>query len=121
MKNRLLQLKALIPDAPVGKKASLLILLIFFILPFQTPILHKTCKKLSTSIIPQSLHLPDHFPSKIAFFPSEFLLLTLLFIVAPKRWRAFFWSGPSKYLTLLFVTAFISLTLSYTSHYPLMY
>jgi hypothetical protein len=117
----LAQLKTFIPNSSLGKKVSFLIVCIFLILPFQTPILHKTFKKLSLSIIPSALSLPDYFPAKIAFFPSEFLLLALFCVVIRKRWIAFFWIGPSKYLTLLFSTALISLTLSSTSTYLLLY
>jgi len=117
----LAQLKTCIPNSSLGKKVSFLIFCIFLILPFQTPILHKAFKKLSLSSIPSTLSLPDYFPAKIAFFPSEFLLLALFCIVIRKRWIAFFWSGPSKYLTLLFSAALLSLTTSSTSTYLLLY
>jgi O-Antigen ligase len=118
MKRFIAQLKHCIPDSTFGKKVSLLIGLLFLILPFQTPILHKTFKKLSVSILPPDL--PAYFPNKIAFFPSEFLLLILLFFFR-KHLAPFFWSGPSKYLTLLFSTALLSLALSSHSTYPLLY
>lgn len=118
MKSLIAQLRKSVPASTFGSKISVLIGLLFLILPFQTPILHKTFKKLSISILPPDL--PAFFPSKIAFFPSEFLLLLLLFFFR-KHLSVFFWSGPSKYLTLLFSTALLSLALSSHSTYPLLY
>jgi hypothetical protein len=119
MKSPLAQLKNLIPASSLGKSVTSLICLLFLILPFQTPIFHKAFKKLSLSILPASL--PGYFPSKIAFFPSEFLLLILLFLLIRKQGLSSFWTGPSKYLTLLFGTALISLATSSSSTYLLMY
>lgn len=118
MKNLIVPLKNSLPTSTFGKKVTLLIGLLFLLLPFQTPILHKAFKKLSLSILPPDL--PAYFPNKIAFFPSEFLLLILLFFFR-KHLAAFFWSGPSKYLTLLFSTALISLAVSSYSTYLLLY
>jgi O-Antigen ligase len=100
------------------KKISALLFLIILIMPFQTPIFHKTLKKLSLAVLPP--HLPAYFPHKIAFFPTEFLLLALL-VLFRKKLAPFFWSGPSKYLSLLFAAGLISLMLSPTSTYLLMY
>lgn len=118
MKHLIVQLKERMPESAYGKKITLLIGLLFLILPFQTPLLHKTCKNLSLSILP--LDLPAYFPNRIAFFPSEFILLGLL-VFFRKNLLSFFWLGPSKYLTLLFSTALVSVALSSHATYLLLY
>jgi hypothetical protein len=105
-------------------KTRTLLFLLFFLLPFQKPLLHKTLKSFSHAIIPYNLVLPSYFSTKISFFLTDLLLLFLLvhiIYLKEGQWWEFFWSGPSKYLTLLFIIAFFSIGASSTSHYFSMY
>lgn len=105
-----------------GRTATTLVLLVFAIVPFQKPLFHKALKNFSLSIIPANLVLPSYFSFKLSFFLSDLLLILLFICILRKgKWADFFWSGPSKYLTLLLVTALFSLGASSTSHYLLMY
>lgn len=121
MKSRL---EACIPSSLLGKTASVLLMLVFLIFPFQKRLFFKLLEPLSYSIIPVDLNLPDYFSKRFAIFFSDFLLLLLLFhVLRAKKWRwdEFFWSGASKYLTLWLIVAFFSIGASSASHYLLMY
>lgn len=113
-----------LPTSTFNKTLTWLLLILFAIIPFQKPLLHKALKSFSLSIIPSDLILPSYFSTKMSFFLSDILLVLLLICVMyfnKGRWAEFFWSGPSKYLTLLLITALFSLGASHTSQYLLMY
>jgi hypothetical protein len=96
MKSRLAER---IPPSMLGKTVTLLFLLLFLILPFQKPLLHKTLKGFSLSIIPSDLALPSYFSTKITIIPTDVLLIFLLvhlMCLKSGEWQKFFWSGPSK-------------------------
>lgn len=119
-------LKQRIPSSFFDSTVTLLILLTFFTLAFQKPLLHKTLKSFSLAIIPSDLTLPAYhnFSIKLTLFLSDILLILLLIRVIylqRGQWAQFLWSGPSKYLTLLFITALFSIGASSTSNYLLMY
>jgi hypothetical protein len=102
---------------------TLLISLVFILLPFQRRF-HGCFDSWSRRIPLPDFPLPDFFSKKIHLFITDplILLLTLvLFFRYKVSARSFFWEGPSKYLTLLFFTALISLYFSITNHYALQY
>ncbi len=78
---------------------------------------------LSKSLIPSDLSLPSYFSKSIHLYltdPFLLILIALLFYLRTPL-RSFFWEGPSKILSLLFLTCFASLFFSTTAHYPLHY
>ncbi len=102
---------------------TFLLSLLFAILPFQRRF-HGCIDSWSRKLILPDFSLPEFFSKKIHLFITDPLLIVLaliLFFRFKVALRAFFWEGPSKYLTLLFFTALTSLCFSITSHYALQY
>lgn len=105
------------------RNVSFVLLLIFFLLPFQKR-MHGPFQSLSKLLIPEGLAPPSYFSTKIHFYLTDFLILflagTLLFKVKISL-RQFFWEGPSKYLTFFFFASFLSIVVSINNHYLLQY
>src|SRR5271170_5905357 len=100
---------------------AFLLLSLFFIIPFQRRF-HGFFDSLSRSLTLPDFPLPEFFSRKIHLFISDLLILTLvllLFFRFKVSLRAFFWEGPSKYLTLLFLTCLFSISISISNTYSL--
>ncbi len=100
-----------------------LLLAIFALAPFQKR-LHGFFDSLSRRIKLPELALPDHFSTKLHLFISDFLIIgcvAALFLYYRPSLRTFFWDGPAKYLTLLFLVFLTSTTFSITATYSLQY
>ena len=113
-----------IPTSLWGKGVSVLLLLVFCLLPFQQVILRKVFRHFSAGIVPEHLSLPAFFSKTVAFFPTDFVVLTVTCIVLyfkRGQWRDFFWGGPSKYLSALLLMMLLSIGGSATSDYALQY
>ena len=95
-----------------GSKAlTFLISLVFVLLPFQRRF-HGCVDSWSRKLTLPDFPLPHFFSKKIHLFITDpiFIILSLFLILRYKvSPRAFFWEGPSKYLTLFFFTAVASL------------
>ncbi len=102
---------------------AFLISLLFILLPFQRRF-HGCIDSWSRKLTLPDFPLPVFFSKKIHLFLTDPLFLCLALIVFFRfktSFRPFFWDGPSKYLTLLFITALISLYFSITGNYALQY
>ncbi len=106
-----------------SKALTFLFALVFILLPFQRRF-HGCIDSWSRKITLPDFPLPHFFSKKIHLFITDpiFIILSLIFIIRYRvSLRAFFWEGPSKFLTLLFFTALTSLYISITHHYVLQY
>jgi hypothetical protein len=100
-----------------------LILTIFTLIPFQRRF-HGYFDSLSRSLKLPDFSLPEFFSTKIHLYYSDVLIVAAavaLLIRFKTPLKAFFWAGPSKYLTLLFMTYLGSTALSITGDYALQY
>ncbi|MGC2596039.1 MAG: O-antigen ligase family protein [Rhabdochlamydiaceae bacterium] len=99
------------------------LLSLFILLPFQRRF-HGCVDSWSRKLTLPDFPLPEFFSKKIHLFITDIFILFLALILLFRfkvSLRQFFWEGPSKYLTLFFVTALISLFFSITGHYALQY
>jgi len=102
---------------------ELLLLSIFLLIPFQRRF-HGFFDALSRSLTRPDCFLPEFFSRKIHLFVSDLLIIALvllLFFRFKVSLRAFFWEGPSKYLTLLFFVFLLSTGNSVSNTYALQY
>lgn len=100
-----------------------LLFLLFLLIPFQKRF-HGYFDRLSRSLALPDFPLPDFFSRKLHLFVSDFLIVALALLILfyfRTSLRAFFWEGPSKYLTLLFFAFFVSTATSITKTYSLQY
>lgn len=114
---------AAIPDSIYGKALSFFLTLLLLFLPFQKP-LKKIFHSLATAMVPAGLTLPSYFSKELHFYLTDGLILCATFFVLFRfsvSLRRFFWEGPSKFLLCFIFCAFLSVVLSFTSHYPLQY
>ncbi len=102
---------------------ELLLLSIFLLIPFQRRF-HGFFDALSRTLTRPDCFLPEFFSRKIHLFVSDLLIIALvllLFFRFKVSLRAFFWEGPSKYLTLLFFVFLLSTGNSVSKTYALQY
>jgi O-Antigen ligase len=100
-----------------------LLLSLFLMIPFQRRF-HGFLDKVSRSLTLPDVPLPESFSRKIHLFASDLVILALvllLFFRCRPSLRAFFWEGPSKYLTLLFFTLLLSTGTAIANTYALQY
>jgi hypothetical protein len=105
------------------KSLTFFLSLLFILLPFQRRF-HGCIDSWSRKLTLPDFSLPEFFSKKIHLFITDPLIIILALVLLfcfKISLREFFWEGPSKYLTLLFFTALISLYFSITSHYALQY
>ena len=102
---------------------SFFFLLLFLVLFLPIELFYNVFRNFA-AIVPDTLTIPSSFHKKIAFFPAQLILIALLCICLHqfrKQWFEFFWTGPSKYLSLLALAAFVSIVTSSGYNYPLIY
>ncbi|MES2122842.1 MAG: O-antigen ligase family protein [Chlamydiota bacterium] len=100
-----------------------LLLLFFLVLPFQKRLNH-FLRGASRALIPTDLTIPAGFSHHLYFFATDVCIIAAALLLLSKfriSLRTFFWDGPSKYLAAFLVIAWISATLSSTSHYLIHY
>jgi hypothetical protein len=105
------------------KSVASLLLLLIFVAPFQTRF-HGFFDSVSRALTLPDVPLPEFFSRKIHLFATDLLVIGLvlfLFLRFHISLRAFFWEGPSKYLTLLFFALLLSTGTSITKTYALQY
>jgi hypothetical protein len=105
------------------KRVTFLLLSVFLMVPFQRRF-HGFFDSFSRSLQQPEFPLPEFFSKKIHFFASDLLILVLvLFLIFFFKisLREFFWSGPSRYLILLFFVLLLSISTSITGSYSLQY
>lgn len=119
--------KASFTDVRDRSKESKSILLLLFVLlaliPFQRRF-HGCIDSFSRRLALPDFPIPEFFSTKVHLFIADplILILTLVLLFRFKvSLRLFFWTGASKYLTLLFFVSLASLYFSITSHYSLQY
>jgi O-antigen ligase len=106
-----------------SKSILTLLLLLFAMIPFQRRF-HGAVDSFSRKLTLPDFPLPEYFSRKVHLYLADFFILAvcaLLLMRFKTTIRDFFWNGPTKYLTLLFFVALISLMVSPTSHYVLQY
>ncbi len=106
-----------------NKMGSFLVLLLFFLIPFQKRF-SGAFDSFSRSLILPDFPLPECFSRNVHFFLSDFVIIALvlvLFFCLKISSREFFLAGPSKYLTMLFCIYLLSTATSITKNYSLQY
>lgn len=112
--------------AQVRLKSQILLasfLLLFCSIPFQKPI-KGILGRFTKAFIPSDITLPSYFPTTIPFVISDLcslLFIGLLCVYFRPTLKQLIWKGPSKYLSLFIIAAFISILLSTMSTYALPY
>lgn len=105
------------------RSATVLLLLLFFLIPFQRRF-HGFIDHLSRKLLLPDFPLPEFFSRKIHLFVSDFLIIALLLLLVFRfkvAFRELIWEGPSKYLTLLFSVFLLATLTSVSKTYSLHY
>ena len=99
------------------------LILLFCSLPVQHRF-KRIFRSLFHSLVPNDLLIPSYFSKSIYFYLADPLLLLFLvcfFYYRRPSVRSLLWEGPTKFLSLLFITGLVSIAFSQAGHYPLQY
>ncbi len=106
-----------------GGIASFLLCLLVFAIPLEH-IYNKFFRFYSLTLIPEGLSIPEHFYKKIYFYPSDWIVLTLIALALfcfRIPWRSLFFYNGAFYLWVILFLSFLSLAVSPFAHYPVPY